>query len=174
MDTLKIKLYRSRHGGRWDNEYLRKKGMKIGKNVQIYADKIDLPYAALIEIGDDVIVSTASLMAHDASTKLISDYVKIAKVKIGSRVFIGHSAEIMPGVSIGDDVIIGAGAVVTRDIPSNSVAVGAPAKVISTFEEWKEKNLSQMDASPKSEKRYNELSQEELLSLVEKGIGFIR
>ncbi|MBQ2493942.1 MAG: acyltransferase, partial [Bacilli bacterium] len=92
MDALKIKLYRSRHGGRWDNEYLRKKGMKIGKNVQIYADKIDLPYAALFEIGDDVIVSTASLMAHDASTKLISDYVKIARVKIGSRVFIGHSA----------------------------------------------------------------------------------
>ena len=86
MDTLKIKLYRSRHGGRWDNEYLRKKGMKIGKNVQIYADKIDLPYAPLIEIGDDVIVTTASLVAHDASTKLSSDYVKIAKLNIGSRV----------------------------------------------------------------------------------------
>ena len=42
----------------------------------------------------------------------------------------------MPGVTIGDNVVIGAGAVVTKDIPSNSVAVGVPAKVIKTADEY--------------------------------------
>ena len=46
---------------------------------------------------------------------------------------------IMPGVTIGDRVVIGAGAIVTKDIPSNSVAVGVPAKVIKTADEYLEK-----------------------------------
>ena len=46
---------------------------------------------------------------------------------------------IMPGVNIGNRVIIGAGAVVTRDIPDNSVAVGIPAKVIKTADEYFDK-----------------------------------
>ena len=45
----------------------------------------------------------------------------------------------MPGVTIGSRVIIGAGAVVTRDIPDNSVAVGIPARVIKTADEYLEK-----------------------------------
>lgn len=45
----------------------------------------------------------------------------------------------MPGVNIGNRVVIGAGAVVTRDIPDNSVAVGVPAKVIKTADEYFEK-----------------------------------
>ena len=50
-----------------------------------------------------------------------------------------HNAMIMPGVTIGDRVVIGAGAIVTKDIPSNSVAVGVPAKVIKTADEYLEK-----------------------------------
>ena len=46
----------------------------------------------------------------------------------------------MPGVKIGDNVIIGAGSVVNRDIPSNSVAAGVPCKVICSLEEYKEKH----------------------------------
>jgi len=51
-------------------------------------------------------------------------------VSIGDNVWIGGSVTILPGVTIGDNVTIGAGSVVTRDIPSNSVAVGNPCKVI--------------------------------------------
>ena len=47
----------------------------------------------------------------------------------------------MPGVHIGDHVIIGANSIVTKNIPSNSVAVGIPAKVISTIDEYYHKNL---------------------------------
>ena len=51
-------------------------------------------------------------------------------INIGSNVWIGGSVTILSGVAIGDNVVIGAGSIVTRDIPSNSVAVGNPCKVI--------------------------------------------
>ena len=54
-------------------------------------------------------------------------------VRIGNNVWIGGSVTILPGVTIGDNVTIGAGSVVTKDIPSNSVAVGNPCKVIKTL-----------------------------------------
>ena len=51
-------------------------------------------------------------------------------VRIGNNVWIGGSVTILPGVTIGDNVTIGAGSVVTKDIPSNVVAVGNPCRVI--------------------------------------------
>lgn len=50
----------------------------------------------------------------------------------------------MPGVTIGDNCIIGAGAVVTKDVPPNSVAIGVPAKVLETVEEYAEKNKNRV------------------------------
>ena len=55
-------------------------------------------------------------------------------IVIGRNVWIGNKATIMPGVTIGDNSIIGANAVVTKSIPANSVAVGVPAKVIKTLD----------------------------------------
>jgi len=54
-------------------------------------------------------------------------------VSIGSNVWIGAAAVVLPGVSVGDDSIIGAGSVVTRDIPSGVVAVGSPCRVVRTL-----------------------------------------
>ena len=54
-------------------------------------------------------------------------------VTIGNNVWIGGSVTILPDVTIGDNVTIGAGSVVTKDIPSNSIAVGNPCKVIKTL-----------------------------------------
>ncbi|MBG6214254.1 MULTISPECIES: DapH/DapD/GlmU-related protein [unclassified Cryobacterium] len=51
---------------------------------------------------------------------------------VGSDVWIGYAATVLSGVTIGDSSIIGAGAVVTRSIPSNSIAVGNPARVVGT------------------------------------------
>lgn len=53
--------------------------------------------------------------------------------------YIGNNVLLLPGVTVGSKVIIGAGAVVTHDIPDNSVAVGVPAKVIKTADEYFEK-----------------------------------
>ena len=54
-------------------------------------------------------------------------------IKIGNNVWIGAGVQVMPGVIIGDNVVIGGGSVVVKNIPSNSVAVGNPCRVIKTI-----------------------------------------
>ena len=61
---------------------------------------------------------------------------KFGKITVGDNVHIGIETVIMPGVTIGNNCIIGAGAVVTRDIPDNSIAVGVPVRVIKTVDEY--------------------------------------
>ncbi len=53
-----------------------------------------------------------------------------APIHIGKRVWIGSNATVLPGVTIGDGAVVAAGAVVTRDVPANTVVGGVPAKVI--------------------------------------------
>ena len=61
-------------------------------------------------------------------------------IKIGKNCWLGDKVCVLPGVTIGDGVIIGAGSIVTHDLPENTVAVGTPAKVIKNFDlikqEW--------------------------------------
>ncbi len=59
-------------------------------------------------------------------------------VKIGRRVWIGYGAIILKGVTIGDNAVIGAGSVVTRDVPANTLAAGSPARVIRRLDELTE------------------------------------
>lgn len=64
---------------------------------------------------------------------------KFGKIEIGEYSFIGANSTILPGVTIGDHCVIGAGSVVTKDIPSGMVAAGVPARVLCTLEEYAEK-----------------------------------
>jgi len=75
-------------------------------------------------------------------------YTRIGKIEIGDRVFIGDSSIILPGVRIGSDVVIGAGSVVTSDIPDNSVVYGNPARVIGGLRPWLERKKSEMASVP--------------------------
>lgn len=82
-------------------------------------------------IGPNVSIYTA---CHPVESDLRNTKVEWAEpVTIGDNVWIGGSVTILPGVTIGDNCVIGAGSVVSRDIPSNSVAVGNPAKVVKTL-----------------------------------------
>ena len=54
-------------------------------------------------------------------------------IEVGNNVWIGGNVVVLPGVSVGDNVVIGAGSIVTKDIPSNSVAVGNPCRVIKNI-----------------------------------------
>jgi len=89
---------------------------------------------ARVTIGDDCFIGpNVSIYTACHSTDPIERNTRqewARPVTIGNNVWIGGSVTILPGVTIGDNVSIGAGSVVVRDIPSNTVAVGNPCKVI--------------------------------------------
>ena len=133
-------------------DYLRKNRVfaSLGENCSIEDRTVPL-YAKCIRIGNNVrLASHVYLVTHDVSYFVLNNLglknkngtpfkEKIGCIDIGNNVFVGSNATILYDVKIGDNVIIGAGSVVNRDIPDNSVAVGVPAKVICTFDEFVEK-----------------------------------
>jgi len=127
---------------------MQRKGLKLGKNVYMDNDVyIDNQYCWLISIGDDCVISSnVKILAHDASPFPHIGHVKTDKVTIGCRTYIGASSIILPGVRIGDDVIIGAGSIVTHDVPDNSVAAGNPARVIATVSDFLKKHAENVPA----------------------------
>ena len=86
------------------------------------------------QFGPNVTIVTA---AHPILPELREDgYLQFNKdVHIGRRVWLGAGVIVLPGVTIGDDSVIGAGSVVTRDIPANVVAVGNPCRVMREISE---------------------------------------
>lgn len=145
-----IHTFLSRLRGEVTTEELIRRGLKVGVNFKrLNQVIIDDSHTWLIELGDDVTLAPrVHILAHDASTKTHLGYTKIGRVTIGNRVFIGAESVILPGVTIGDDVIIGANSTVTHDIPAGSVAVGSPARVICTIEEYLNKERERMKTAP--------------------------
>jgi acetyltransferase-like isoleucine patch superfamily enzyme len=91
----------------------------------------------LVVIGEGFISAPGSIvLAHDASTIIHCGKTRVEKTVIGKNVFLGANAVVLPGVSIGDYSIIGAGAVVTKDVPANSIVVGNPARIVSTVQNY--------------------------------------
>ena len=92
---------------------------------------------ARVTIGDDCFIGpNVSIYTACHSTDPVERNSRrewAEPVTIGNNVWIGGSVTILPGVTIGDNVTIGAGSVVTKDIPSNSIAVGNPCKVVKTI-----------------------------------------
>lgn len=76
-----------------------------------------------------LIASQVSILCHD-HCKRVDGQPLLADVYIGERCFIAVGAIIMPGVTIGDEVVVGAGSVVTKNVPSNCIVAGNPAKII--------------------------------------------
>lgn len=100
--------------------------MDIGKGVRLsLTAKLDKANPRGVHIGDySHLTFRTTVLAHDFSRRMS------VNTHIGACCFIGCGTIIMPGVTIGDHCIIGSGSVVTRDIPSNSIAAGNPAKVL--------------------------------------------
>lgn len=102
------------------------------------------PY--LITIGDNVSITSSSFVNHDGGVWVFrNDLPKIDVVKpilIGNNVFIGAGCTILPGVCIGDGVVIGAGSIVTKNLKSNAVYAGVPAKFIKSMQDYKESSIA--------------------------------
>ena len=115
------------------------KGAKIGRNCKIEAFAF-IPTGVTLE--DEVFVGPSVCFTNDkyprATTKggklKSGEDWEVAKTVVKKRASIGANATIVCGITIGENSIIGAGSVVTKDIPANSMAVGNPARVIKKFE----------------------------------------
>lgn len=122
--------------------HARRKGVTVGAGCRIYVRSFGSePF--LISVGDRVtITSGVRLLTHDGSTWLVRDadgnrYQRYLPIKIGDDVFIGINSIIMPGVTIGSRVVIGAGSVVTSDVSDGVVVAGNPARVIRDLDSFK-------------------------------------
>ena len=132
-----------------DLKRAKKKGMQVGENVTCM-NNVDFgsePY--LVKLCDNVrISSNVTFITHDGGTWAFRDQekyksvIKYGRIEVGERTFIGANSTIMPGVTIGKRCVIGAGSVVTKDIPDGSVACGVPARIIMTTNEYAEKCLA--------------------------------
>lgn len=127
--------------------YARSLGVKVGEGCRIYTNKFGSePF--LIQIGNRVtITSGVVLLTHDGSTWLMRDdkgrrYL-YRRIVIGNDVFIGINSIIMPGVIIEDRVIVGAGSVVTKSVPSGSIVAGNPAKIIGNYDHYQNRALEE-------------------------------
>lgn len=141
---------------------LRKRGLVIGEGCEILNGYNFGSEPYLVEIGDNVrITRGVNITTHDGGIWVLrrkypelSNMDRFGKVRIGDNCHIGMNSLIMPGVTIGKNCIIGAGAIVTHDIPDDSVAVGVPARVIETVEEYMKKNKK--DFLPTKNLRFDE------------------
>ena len=133
-----------------NREMLVKRGLKLGKNVFL-GDGVylDPGHCWLISIGNDtVIAKDASILVHDGSTRKHIGYSRLSPVTIGARVFIGTYVVVLPGVTIGDDAVIGAGSIVCRDVPARTVVAGNPARPISSLDDYVAEHTERVQQRP--------------------------
>ncbi len=107
------------------------KNMAIGRNVFInsgccFQDQGGIELGDGCMIGHQVVIATLN---HDLAPERRAG-MRAAKVTLGKNVWVGAHATVLPGVTVGDNAVIAAGAVVAKDVPANAVVAGVPAKVI--------------------------------------------
>jgi len=124
----------------------------------------DIPYSAIIEgtveldklypegvhIGENTLVAGGSIiLSHDHCKRVGNNQPYLVDTYIGKNCFIAVKSIILPGIKIGDGVIVGAGSVVTKDVPPNCIVAGNPAKIVrenivmndfAALENWCEEN----------------------------------
>lgn len=114
-----------------------RRGVKIGEGTLIYNVFFDAQFPYLISIGKESILTNGCvILAHDASTVSVLKKTKVGQVCVGDNVFLGINTIVLPGVTIGSGAVVGAGSVVTRDVPQGMVAAGNPARVLMSVEEY--------------------------------------
>lgn len=122
---------------------LRKSGVRIGERCRIYTDNFGTePY--LVRIGDHcTITSGVRFITHDGSCWVLRDDLPnlqdFGPIVVEENCFIGVDAVILPGLRIGPNAIVGAGSIVTKDVPPGVVVGGVPARVLMTIAQYRDK-----------------------------------
>ena len=153
---LRKLIYREKSSGEKYIAYCKRGGATIGNNVTVYSAKnttIDETSLQHIFIGDNTqITAGVIILAHDYSYSVLGNiYGELTRQQrdtiIGKNVFIGMNSIILMGSNIGDNVIIGAGSVVSGRIPSNTVCAGNPAKIICSLDQFLVKGRTRFEES---------------------------
>ncbi len=123
--------------------YLRQKKILHAQGENCFISKAaNIPDPYLTSIGDNVwITAGCHLLCHDASVIMINmmhngHFDRVAPITMGQNCFLGNNVIVLPGITFGSNIIAGAGSVVTKNIPDNSVFAGSPARFICTFDEY--------------------------------------
>lgn len=126
------------------NSYYRFMGVKVGKNVFISSGAWIDTQDGCVTIGDNVrITKGCKVLSHDHTAWILNNGEGVVgETHIGPGVFLGMNVVVLPGVTIGEGSIIGAGCVVSKDIPSYSVLVSAKPRII------KRKNIETNEWEP--------------------------
>lgn len=120
---------------------LRKLGGRVGEGCRFIGKNEFGSEPYLITIGNNVSITSSYFVNHDGGVWVFRgefptvDVVKPINIK--DNVFIGSHCIIMPGVTIGSNVVVGAGSVVTKDLPEDAVYAGVPAKRIKSLADYK-------------------------------------
>lgn len=165
MNKIKwVKLRIWTIGNGWKRaKYLKKKKVFLSMGEKCYYHTRDIPAEPyLVKLHDDVrIAAGVRLITHDIASYMVNnipEYEQYGKahyymgaIEIFDHVMIGANSLILPNVKIGPNVVIGAGSIVTKDIPPNSVAAGVPARVIGSFDDFAKKRIEETKDAPEKE-----------------------
>ena len=148
----------------------KKRGLQIADDCRVELEVIFGVEPYLVSIGRHVTISARVVfLTHDGATSVFrsqtqySSVIRFGRITVHDNCFIGYGATILPGVSIGPNSVVAAGAVVTKDVPPNTIAGGVPARVITTIENYAEKCLA--ETPPYDPAAFRANKQAELLRL---------
>jgi len=156
------------------------KGMVLGRDVYLNDGFfLDPSHCHLITIEDAVVFGPGvKLFAHDASTKKVLGKTRIGLVHLKRNCFLGAGTTVLPGVTVGENSIVGAASVVTESIPDNELWAGIPARRLMSVEDFRKRllELPQIDfpSSTYASEPVGEREREEMrAALLAHGTGFI-